>query len=141
MLHSDKTISPDDWAILRSGSKLLAHELMLNEMKASLTWGPIPQVTESTYIANKFECTPCIWECFLEMTEWGAADLHPGTNENEIILDKEIVNIFIRSVRHLLEALESSKKPEITSSKNIYNSNRLQKKRWNHLVADELSSR
>lgn len=141
MLYVDKTISPDDWAILRTASKLLAYEIMLEEIKNSLTWGPIPQVTDSIYIVNKLDCTPCIWACFLEMTEWGAALLCPGDNEKDIMLDKEIVDIFIRSIRHLLEALASSTELVVTSFQNVHNNHRLQKKRWNQLITDDLSPR
>ena len=53
MSDTYKIINPSDFAVLREASMLLAFDIVMDEIKKSITWGPIPRIDESAFIINK----------------------------------------------------------------------------------------
>jgi hypothetical protein len=131
-----KTINPSDFAVLREASMLLAFDIVMDEIKKSITWGPIPRIDESAYIINRLDYAPIMWECFLEMTEWGAAISCPRANDEIIIADKEIIDIFIRSIRRLIDALKASLELKISNLLSPQNVHAHHKKHWQQYIED-----
>ncbi|WP_339080836.1 hypothetical protein [Pseudomonas sp. TMP9] len=130
MLTAYKIIATDDFAVLRKASRLLACDIVMDEMKKSITWGPLPRLDNSAYIVDKLDYTSSMWECFLEMIEWGAAVICPGGNDEVVIADKEIVDIFIRSIQRLIDALKTSLDLTLRNSLSTQRSHNHPKKHW-----------